>query len=260
VELQAARGGEGYTAALLGGIAFVRQTFIDAQYQQARDHRYQKSPAGMLRPPFDPALDALQPALAARLPVAFEANLQREVLRALNMAKEFHLAPIVTGAQEADLAAAELKAANAKVIVSLNYPVRPRALAPEADEPVRELRRRAHAPKAAAGLEKAGVPFAFSSSGLSDAPDFLRNAARAVKEGLSEQAAVRALTLDAAKIAGAADRLGSLEKGKIGNLVVTDGDLFAERTKIKHVFIDGRLVDLEAVPPPAGRGRGRGGF
>ncbi len=264
IEFQSPRG-DGYPAALLGAIAFVRQSFIDAQYQTAAQARYAKSAADMQRPSLDRALDGLSMALAGREPagrepVAFEANLQREVVRALDMAKEFNLSPIVTGGHEADLAAAELKAQNAKVIFSLNYPTRPRNLAADADEPARELRLRAHAPKAPGGLAKAGIPFAFSSSGLTNAADFVKNAARAVKEGLPADAAVRALTLDAARIAGIADRLGSLDKGKIANLTITDGDLFGERTKIKYVFVDGRRVDLE-VPEaaPQGRGRGRGG-
>ena len=88
----------------------------------------------------------------------------------------------------------------------------------------------------------------------------MRNVARAVREGLPEDAAVRALTIDAARIAGAADRVGSLEKGKIANVIVTGGDLFDDRTRIRHVFVDGRMVEIEA-PAPAGRGgRGRGGF
>jgi imidazolonepropionase-like amidohydrolase len=259
VEFQAARG-QGYPEALLGGIAFVRQSFIDAQYQQAVEQRYQKSPAGLLRPPADPALDAMQAALGGRVPVAFEGNLQREVLRALAMAKEFKLSAIVTGGHEADLAAADLKAASAKVIVSMNYPTRPRTLAPDADEPIRDLRLRAHAPKVAGELAKAGIPFAFSSSGLQNETDLVKNVARAVKEGLPADAALRALTIEAARLAGAANRVGSLEKGKIANVVVTDGDLFAEKTKIKHVFVDGRMVNLDAAEPPAGRGgRGRGG-
>jgi imidazolonepropionase-like amidohydrolase len=261
VAFQAPRG-DGYPAALLGAIAFVRQSFIDAQYQAASQARYAKSPGDLARPPFDKALDGLGLTLSnrdgSREPVAFEANLQREVIRVLEMAKEFNLSPIVTGGQEADLVATDLKAQNAKVIFSLNYPTRPRSLAPDADEPARELRLRAHAPKAPGGLEKAGIPFAFSSSGLSNASDFVKNAAKAVKEGLSADAAVRALTLDAAKIAGIADRLGSLDKGKIANLTVTDGDLFAERTKVKYVFVDGRRVSLEPPEQPQGRGRGRG--
>jgi imidazolonepropionase-like amidohydrolase len=213
----------------------------------------------MLRPPSEPALDAMQAALAGRTPVAFDAQLEREVLRALAMAREFKLSPIIVGGQEADLAAADLKAANAKVILSLNYPSRSRALAPEADEPIRQLRYRARVPRTAGELSKAGVPFAFASDGLTNEADFLRNAARAVHEGLDADAAVRALTIEAAKIAGAADRTGSLEKGKIANVIVTDGDLFGERTRVRHVFVDGRPVTLDvADTAPAGRGRGRG--
>ena len=253
-------GGDGFPAALLGGIAFVRQSFIDAQYQQLVQQRYQKSPAGLARPSFDPALDAMQPALAGRLPVAFEAGLYREIVRALDMAKEFKLSPMITGGIEADLAAAELKAANARVLFNVNYPTRSRALAPEAEEAARELRLRARAPKTPAGLAAAGVPFAFTGAGLATPADFLRNVARAVREGLSEEAALRALTLEAARIAGAADRVGSLEKGKIANVLVTSGDLFAEGTRIRHVFVDGRAVNIEATETPAGRGRGRGGL
>lgn len=253
-------GGDGFPSALLGGIAFVRQSFIDAQYQQLVQQRYQKGPANVVRPSFDPALEAMQPALAGRLPVAFEAGLHREVLRALDMAKEFKLSPIITGGIEADLAAAELKASNAKVVFNVNYPVRSRALAPDAEEPARELRLRARAAKAPAALAAAGVPFAFSGAGLASPADFVRNVARAVREGLSEEAALRALTLDAAAIAGAADRVGSLEKGKIANVIVTSGDLFSDATRVRHVFVDGRVVNLETADAPAGRGgRGRGG-
>lgn len=259
VELQRV-GGDGFPLALLGGIAFVRQSFIDAQHQQLVQQRYQKSPAGFTRPPFDPALDAMQAALAGRVPVAFEAGLQRDILRALDMAKEFKLSPIITGGIEADLAAAELKTASARVLFSLNYPARSRALAPDADEAARELRLRAHASKAPGGLARAGVPFAFSGAGLASPADFVKNAARAVRDGLSEEAAIRALTLDAAKIAGAGDRVGSLEKGKIANVIVTSGDLFNEATRVRYVFIDGRMVNIDTADAPAARGgRGRGG-
>ena len=114
-------------------------------------------------------------------------------------------------------------------------------------------------PKTPAALEKSGLLFAFSSDTLQQPRDFIRNAARVVKDGLPAEAAVRALTINAARIAGTADRLGSLEKGKIANVIVTDGDLFEERTKVVHVFVDGRKVDLEPAAAPAGRGRGRGG-
>ena len=235
-----------YPQSLMGVIAFVRQAFVDAQhYAIAKTD--------------DPALEALQPFVARSLPVAFEANKPREILRALNMAKELKLDPIIVGGRGALDAAADLRGQHVRVIYSLNFPQRPRALAPDADEPIEALRERAEAPKTPGGLAKAGVTFAFESAGLSDPKDFVKNAAKAVKAGLAEDAAVRALTIDAATIAGVGDRLGSIEKGKAANLVVADGNLFDERTKITRVFVAGRSVPLEPAAAPAGRGRGRGG-
>ena len=250
--------GDGYPASLLGVMAFVRQSFLDAQHQQLVARHGERTRGGP-RPDYDPALEALQPALAGTLPVAFEANMAREISRALEMAQEFKLDPVITGAREADAVAGDLKARNARVIYSLNYPTRSRMLAPDADESLGELRRRVGAPKVPAALEKAGVLFAFSSAGLRESRDFVRNAARAVKEGLAADVAVRALTINAARIAGVADRLGSIEKGKMANVIVTDGDLFEEKTRIRHVFVEGREVPVEEPQPErSGRG-GRGG-
>jgi len=104
-----------------------------------------------------------------------------------------------------------------------------------------------------------GVTSAFESAGLTDPKDFVRNAAKAVKAGLSADAALRAMTIGAAAIAGVADRLGSIERGKTANLIVTDGDLFDEKTKITRVFVEGRSIAIDlAASAPSGRGRGRG--
>jgi imidazolonepropionase-like amidohydrolase len=239
--------GNSYPQSLMGVIAFVRQSFLDAQHY------------AVVKDPDDPALEAMQPFIARKLPVAFQANQTREILRVLKMAKELNLEPIVAGGRGASEVTADLKTQNIRVIYSLNYPQRPRALAPDADETLETLRDRADAPKTPSALAKAGVSFAFESAGLSDPKDFVKNAAKAIKAGLAEETAIRALTLEAATIVGVADRLGSIEKGKIANLVVTDGNLFDERTKITRVFVEGRSVALEAAAAPAGRGRGRGG-
>ncbi len=253
VALQRASGG-GYPVSLLGMIAFVRQAFLDAQHYQLVQAAYARRPA-FPRPAYDPALEALGPALGRQEPVVFDAGLKREIVRALDMAAAFGLDPIIAGGLEADQLGPELKAHGARVIYSLDYPTRPTTLAPDADEPLRVLRERDHAPKAPAALARTGVTFAFESGGLKDPTVFVKNAARAVEAGLSPDAAIRALTIDAARIAGAADRLGSLEAGKIANLVVTDGDLFAATTTVKHVFVDGRPVALDALAAPASQTR-----
>jgi len=238
-------GGDAYPNSLMGLIAFNRQAFIDAQwYPGSAGSAGSTGSTGSTSStkPYSAALAAMQPALAARMPVAFRATSAREILRALEMASAFKLDPIITGAREVDPVTTEIKAANARVIYSLNFPTRPVSLAPDADESLSVLRDRANAPKGPIALEKAGITFAFESNGLSDPKDFLKNAQKTVAGGLSRDAALKALTVNAATVAGVADRLGSLERGKIANLIVTDGDLFDEKTAIKHVFVNGRLV------------------
>jgi imidazolonepropionase-like amidohydrolase len=254
--------GAGYPAALLGQIAFVRQAFYDARWQKdarawAEKHKDQA------RPDFEPALDALAPALDRRMPVSFEAGEFREILRALAMAKEFNLDPIVTGGLEADAAIADLKAANARVILTMPSTNAQGGRGGGAgggrgDTAIRVTRMQQNAPKVAAALEKAGIPYAFSSEGTQTPADFLRGVSRAVRDGgLTEDQALRALTSGAAKIAGS-DRVGTLAKGKIANVIVVEGALFTEQARVRRVFVDGRPVNID-VPPAAAPGGGRRG-
>lgn len=246
---------DAYPNSLMGVIAFVRQSFIDAQYYNSAQERAARSRHAGLRLAFDPALEALQPAVTGRVPVVYRADTAREIERALRMSADFKLDTVLAGAREADQVAPDLKSRGVRVIYSLRFPERVKSLSPDADEPVRTLRERANAPKAPAALDKAGITFAFESGGLEDPKDFVRNAAKAVKAGLPADAAIRALTINAATIAGAANRVGSLEKGKIANVIVTDGDLFGEKTAIKHVFVDGRPVIIEQSGSENRRGR-----
>jgi imidazolonepropionase-like amidohydrolase len=238
-------GGPGYPAAPLGTIAFVRQAFSDAMWQQDARAWSAKHP-DQPRPTVEPALDALAPALAREMPVMFDGNEFREILRALSMAKEFNLNPIVLGGLEAGAAAADLKAAKASVVFT--FPAsggNGRGGGRGGNTPARVTRMQQDAAKQPAQLDAAGVPFAFSSQGLANPADFLRNVSRAVRDGgLAADRALRALTSDAARMAGVPDRLGSIEKGKIANLVMTDGDLFADGTRVRRVFVDGRPTEV----------------
>ena len=137
----------------------------------------------MPRPVHDPALEALAPALGGKLPVVLETAGAVEIRRALAIARELALDPIIGGGIEADQVAGDLKAAGARVIYSLNYPTRPKTLAPDADEPLRVIRQRADAPRIPAALARAGIPFAFKSGGLKEPADFLKNASRRSRPG-----------------------------------------------------------------------------
>ena len=143
------------------------------------------------------------------------------------------------------------------MLVSMRWPEPPRDADPELVESLRTLQTRDQAASAPALLQKAGVPFALYSDGLDQARDLQRAVKKAIDAGLSRDDAIRALTLSPAEIYGVADRLGSIEKGKIANLVVTSGDLFDDRTKVNMVFVNG----IKYIPPPetpaAGGGRGQ---
>ena len=240
----------GFPNSLMGVFAAIRQMFLDAQRYQEAQRIYARSPRGVRRPDQDKSLEALIPVLNRELPVVMYADRQREIERAVSLAQEFKLRAIIAGGEEAWMVADRLRGAQIPVLLSLNFPRRSTTASPEADpEPLRILRARVEAPKCAGRLAAAGVKFAFQSGGLTNMDDFRGNAAKAVENGLATNDAIKALTIAAAEILGAADRLGSLEAGKIANLTITRGDLLDRNTRIAYVFIDGCPVSLRPATP-----------
>lgn len=243
----------GYPGSLLGVFAQLRQMLHDAGRYREAQRVYEQSPRGLRRPSHDRSLEALLPVLDGRIPVVMYADREREVQRALDLADEFKLKAMIAGGLESWKLAERLQKANVPVLLSLNFPKRTTAALPEADpEPLRVLRERVEAPKTAGRLATAKVRFAFQSGGMTPITDFVVNAAKAIESGLSKEEALRAFTLRSAEIFGVADRLGSIETGKIANLTVTRGDLFDRNSRITHVFIDGRPIDLRPATPAAG--------
>ncbi len=256
-------GGTGYPNSLLGTIAFTRQGFMDAQWQRDATAIYEKTGGRGPRPLVEPSLDALKPALAKQMPTAFDASAAREIDRALIMANDFGLDPIIIGGAEAGKRIADLQKAKARVILSVNFQGGGGGGGRGGGGGgggAANLQALNDAPKTAAALAQANIPFAFTAGGALAPSAFLANVTRTVKDGgLPPATALRALTLDAARVAGAADRLGSIEQGKIANIVVMEGEMFEASARVRHVFIDGRPVEIAGAAPAApGRG-GRGG-
>ncbi|HEX8337474.1 MAG TPA: amidohydrolase family protein [Pyrinomonadaceae bacterium] len=242
-----------YPGSLMGVFSSVRQMLLDARRFREAVEIYERNPRGLRRPEQDKSLAALLPVLARQMPVVMQADRVREIERALDLAQEFNLNLVINGGMEADRVAARLKAANVPVLLSLNFPRRTASASPDADpEPLRILRERVEAPKTAGRLAAAGVRFAFQSGGMTTMNDYLANAARAVEAGLSRDEAVRALTLRPAEILGVSNQLGTIEVGKIANLTVTRGDLFARDRRVSHLFIDGRQVELRPAATSTG--------
>ena len=235
----------GYPGSLLGVFAALRQMMLDAQRYRDSMQIYERNPRGTRRPEMDRSLAALVPVIEGRMPVVMLANSEREINRALDLAAEFKLRLIIAGGREAERVADRLAKQNVPVLLSLNLPRRTTAAIPEADpEPLRVLRDRVEAQETAGKLVKAGVRFAFQSGSLTDISDLFANARRVIENGLQPADAVRAFTIWPAQILGVENQLGSVEAGKIANLTVTRGDLFDRNSRVAHVFIDGRPIDL----------------
>jgi len=248
-------GGGNYPGSLMGVFSSIRQMLLDAgRYREAKAV-YERNARGIRRPEQDKSLAALLPVLTREMPIVMQADREREIMRALDLVQEFNLRAIIAGGTEAWKVADRLKAMNVPVLLSLNFPKRTTAQVPEADpDPLRILRERADAPKTAARLATAGVPFAFQSGAMTNISDYLSNAAKAIENGLARDEALRALTIRPAEILGVADRVGTIEAGKIANLTVVRGDLFARDRRITHVFIDGHPIDLKPVTPQSPTG------
>lgn len=247
------RGGQ-YPSALLGTFSALRQMMLDARRLQEIQRMYAADPRGMQRPAADKSLEALFPVINGQMSIVFNANREIEIVRALDLAKEFNLKAIIAGGQEAWKTANRLKEQNVSVLLSLNFPKRTAAASADADaESLDILRLRAETPKTAARLAQASVRFAFQSDGMRSISEFFTNVDKAVENGLSKDAALRAMTLSAAEILGVENRLGSIETGKIANLTVLRGDVFGKEKTVTHVFVDGKLFEQKEKPktPPA---------
>lgn len=245
-------GYRGYPTSLLGRIAYIKQVFLDAQHYRQALNVYAENPSGLRRPEYDRTLEPIAEAIAARRPTLYPANSAVQLRRGIGMKKWIPTRLILYGAHQAYAAADDLAAAGVDILVNVKWPEPPKDPDPEAEISLRDLRLRDRAPSSPAKLAEAGVRFAFYAEDAEDAAepsDILKGVSAAIDNGLSTHDAVRALTLAAAEIFGVDDRLGSLDAGKIANLLITSGDLFDKEVVTKIVFIDGRKYDVPPKPP-----------
>jgi imidazolonepropionase-like amidohydrolase len=174
-------------------------------------------------------LEALAPVVRGEVPLAVNANRASDLLAAMRLADEFHLKLILMGAAEGWRVATELAAHKVPVVVKplTDIPTFD-ALGATLENPAR--------------LSRAGATLVLSSFDTHNARNLRQEAGNAISYGLDREAALRAVTLEPARVWGVADRLGSLEVGKDADLVVWSGDPFELTTGAEHVFIAGREV------------------
>lgn len=206
----------------MGAVASLRQILLDTQHYC--NHQGQNTEP-------DIKLDSLIPVVKGHLPVIIQVNRASDILAAIRLAEEFKLRIILSQAAEASTLIDMIASSRIPVILA----------------PVEAWFQKTETEKVNPGLARIlasrKIPFAFQTGGVRNGIDLLRQAREAIKNGLSYEAALKALTIDAARILGVADRLGSIEPGKIANLVAFDRDPLINNGHPRLVIINGRCVE-----------------
>ncbi len=239
-----------FPGSLMGVFAYVKQVFLDADNYAKVKAAYNKDPRGRVRPEYDRTLEPIEAAVVEKTPFLMPANLGREIDRALAMQRELRVPVILYGGQGAYDRAGALRAAKIPVLVNLNWPKEEKNRDPEAETPLRTLAHRRLAPTTPGVLAKERAAFAFYSGGLATTSEVFESVRAAVEEGLTNDAALAALTSNAASILGVGDRLGTIEKGKIANLVLATDWPWAEGVEVRAVFVDGRMYQERKSDEP----------
>jgi imidazolonepropionase-like amidohydrolase len=179
------------------------------------------------------ALQALVPLVKGTIPAIFTVNSEGEIKAAVEIAEEFKLKAILSGCSEAWKVADFLKSKNVPVLLAGILDV------PDEKDPYDVNF------ATASILAKAGVKFAFTSGGASSVRDLPWHAGTAAAFGLPRDEAMKAVTINAAEILNIADQVGSISEGKVANIVLSDGDPLELMTRVKHLFVDGKPVELK---------------
>ncbi len=213
-------------------LAELKELFKRARMYQIRREQAAKNLL-LPRPDFDETSHCLLPVVRGELPVIFAVHADRDILQTIKFIEEEKIRAIFYQVEQGYKVAAEIKKAGLPCIIGSLYdqpPVWEDGYDSLFLNPVL--------------LNKAGVKIAFSSSSSSAAKDLPYHAARAAAFGLDRLEALKAVTIYPAEIFGVDKLMGSLEPGKLANIVLADGDLLELGTRIERVFIEGREVDL----------------
>jgi imidazolonepropionase-like amidohydrolase len=225
----------------MGMAAQLRQAFIDALDYDAKQAAYEKKKTSAdekekekagAPPKRDLKLEALLPYLHGKKPVVLAAEQANDLLTALELANEFHLKVVLNHVTHSPALMDKVAATGLPVIVGPIY------------EQPKESERYDAVFSVPAQLAKRGVKIAFASYDAHQARNLPYAAGYAVGFGLPPEEALKAITINPAQIWGVDKDLGSLEVGKLGNVVVANGDPLDVKTDVKHVFIQGQEIPL----------------
>ena len=238
--------GGAYPNSAMGTVSLMKQTLMDTDWYRRAWEAYELSGRAFLPPETSASLSALDDAIQGSQPVVFETDSEEEYLRAHAIASEFGVQAWYRGSGQEYRLIDVLSGRNDPLIVPLNFPDAPDVSDPEAalNASLADLRHWYLAPTSPAKLAEAGIPFAITADGMSSINDFLLNVRIAVARGLTPDDALAALTTTPAGWLGLSRSHGTIEEGKIANLVVSQGDLFTQEAEVRDVWVQGRVYGV----------------
>ncbi|WP_372368623.1 amidohydrolase family protein [Candidatus Uabimicrobium sp. HlEnr_7] len=235
-----------YPGSLMGSIALIRQVLMDSQWYQQAYSAYQLNKS-QKKPELNYSLEALKNVINGKQTIVFSVNDDLSLLRASQIAKEFDLRFIYKGSGYEYRRLAAIKNLQSTLIIPVNFPGVPDVTTPERqfDVSLGKLKHWNAAKENPAYLEKSDITFAFTSNGLKSVSQFLQNVRQAVERGLSKKKALEALTVIPADICGVSDIVGTIEKGKQANFIISSGDIFEKETQLYSVWVSGEKFILK---------------
>jgi len=227
-----------YPGSQMGAIALLRQTFLDADWYHAARTAYETNP-DQRKPELNSSIKALDEYESERF--LFETSDKLSLLRVDRIAREFSLDVVLVGSNQEYMLIDEIQATDRTLILPLDFPEPPRvkSVGDELDYTLGTLRHWERAPSNPAVLEEAGITFAFTTHRLERHSDFFKKLRKTVEAGLSERAALSALTVIPSEICGLSDRIGTLEKGKLANFFICDGNPFRDKVTVYSTWVAG---------------------
>jgi imidazolonepropionase-like amidohydrolase len=254
-----------YPGTILGLMAKWRDLYRQAVQAKSYEAMYASNRAGLERPSADRILEAFYPVIDQRIPVLFKTEKILDVQRAFTLKSDLNFPLVIADVKDAWPMINKVKASGVKVFLSLDLPEEKKEekkdekknaaavtakakTAGELEKEALEKRKQeaiANYNAQASNFQKAGIPFGFSSI-TAKSKDITSNLRRMIKAGLSEDAALAALTTTPAQMLGLSDRMGTIDNGKMANLVISDKPYFNEKAKVRYVFVDGVMHQLEA--------------
>jgi hypothetical protein len=266
-ELQGAQ--RAYPSTVIAVMAKFRELYRQALQAKNYESMYASNRAGLVRPATDRILEAFNPVIEKKIPVIFEADRYLETQRIFNLQNDLGFLLILADVKEGWDAIAKIKSTNTKAFLSLDLPEdkkddkkdskdkKPEAkpeettLTPQEKEALEKRKAEflARYTGQAAAFQKAGVTFGFSTLSAKTS-DIRANMRRIVKAGLTEDQALAALTTNGAQLLGLSDRLGTVDNGKIANVVISDKPYFNEKANVRYVFVDGMLYKYDPKETP----------